>query len=77
MTSPSFCTNGHQRVYITAYDSEICFGPMHGIEQSAVFRFEKVHHGFSSCRIAITNLVGFNQQEQKYRRIVGHSWLGG
>jgi len=40
MTSPSLCTSGHERVYITAFGCEICFGPMHGIEQFSVFRFE-------------------------------------
>jgi hypothetical protein len=40
MTSPSFCTSGHERVYITVFGCEICFAPMHGIEQFSVFSFE-------------------------------------
>src|SRR5207245_3770472 len=40
MTSPSLCTSGHKRVYITAFGCEICFGPMLGIEQFSVLRFE-------------------------------------
>ncbi len=40
MTSPSFCTSGHERVYITAVGCEICFGPIRRIQQFSVFRFE-------------------------------------